>query len=86
MKYHYIGSVDSDACPGLSQSWSIYIGRDKQGVFHLEYDSGDGFDLGNAEEACEWIKNNSGLFDSETAAENLEGKWGYSKLVKLLRG
>ena len=61
MKYHYIGSVSSDACPGLSQSWSIYIGRDKRDVFHVEYDSGDGFALGNVEEACEWIENNSGL-------------------------
>ena len=81
MKYHYIGSVISDPGPGMSDRWDVFIGRDRQGFFHA---SSAGC-IGQFKEAAEWINWESGLDDSQEAARLLEGKWGYSKLVKELR-
>lgn len=85
MKYHHIGDIVSDPCPGLSQSWSIYLGKDKKGIFHIQYEDGTGFDIGNAESAREWINCSSGLDSRWDVADLLEVKIGFAKLVKQLR-
>ena len=82
MKYHYIGTVISDPGPGMSDRWDVMIGRDRQGFFHT---SSAGC-IGQFKEAAEWIKWDSGLDDYFEVLDLLEGKWGYSELVKELGG
>ena len=64
-----------------SDRWDVLIGRDRKGFFHA---SSAGC-IGQFKEAAEWINWESGLDDSQEAARLLEGKWGYSQLVKELR-
>ena len=91
MKFHYIGSVFSDPCPGLAQSWEVYVGRDKHGQFHISLDGENSvddeeasFEIGSAKEAAEWIIDDSSLDETTEVVEYLQGKWGFSKLIKEL--
>jgi hypothetical protein len=83
--FHCIGSVDSDPCPGLSDSWDVFIARTRDGRF-FAYQSGadTDFELGGAKEAFEWIQQESGIDDLWTVAGNLKGIRGFGALVKLL--
>jgi hypothetical protein len=66
----------------MSDRWDVMIGRDRKGFFHT---SSAGC-IGQFKEAAEWIKWNSGLDDYFEVLDLLEGKWGYSELVKELGG
>lgn len=83
--FHCIESVDSDSCPGLSDSWDVYIARTRDGRF-FAYQSGadTDFELGSAKDAFEWIQEESGIDDLWTVAGNLEGIRGFGALVKLM--
>ncbi len=83
--FHGIGSVDSDSCPGLSDSWDVFIARTRDGRF-FAYQSGadTDFEMGSAKEAFEWIQEESGIDDLWTVAGNLEDIRGFGALVKLL--
>jgi hypothetical protein len=83
--FHSIGSVDSDPCPGLSDSWDVYIARTRDGRF-FAYQSGadEDFELGNSQSAFEWIQEGSGLVDFFAIIEKLERIRGFRSLCKLL--
>lgn len=83
--FHFIGSVDSDSCPGLSDSWDVFIARTRDGRFFAYPSAADtDFELGSAKDVFEWIQEESGIDDLWTVAESLEGIRGFGALVKLL--
>lgn len=83
--WHHIGHVTSDPCPGLSDSWDVYISRSRDGEFFISYGEKEEFEAGDAEDAAKWITEESGL-DYCEVAEDLREIRGFKKVVHHMIG
>ena len=79
----YIGTVQSDPGPGMSDIWDVSICQ--SGDEYLVRTGGEPYEIGDLHEAAEWISCGSGLDEAE-AAEFLGGRQEYEALAAILTG